>query len=236
VKSPQTVTVPISAPRPSVTSSASPTMPRSQLVLVDSFTTSVEQYRPLFANERLTATINLLALADHEPGRVRPRPLRVACGDPQHAHPPRPALRPSARTGQLPIRRVPEISCPQARRTHVRGSGASCQPTRSFSRPLARRLPQSSNVRIETESSPHWQLNTTSGNRPTCPPRGTTGQPQPDWARRRSRTCSTSRVGRDSHRNMAYRGHSSSSSRSGISASGRFHTLASRLPLGSYTT
>jgi len=41
------------------------------LVLVNSFTTSVEQYRPQFADERLTATANLLAIEPYGHGRTR---------------------------------------------------------------------------------------------------------------------------------------------------------------------
>ena len=41
------------------------------LVMVNSFTTSVEQYRPQFADERLTATANLLAIEPYGHGRTR---------------------------------------------------------------------------------------------------------------------------------------------------------------------
>lgn len=41
------------------------------LVLVNSFTSSVEQYRPQFADGRLTATANLLALEPYGHGRTR---------------------------------------------------------------------------------------------------------------------------------------------------------------------
>jgi pimeloyl-ACP methyl ester carboxylesterase len=41
------------------------------LVMANSFTSSVEQYRPQFADERLTATANLLALEPYGHGRTR---------------------------------------------------------------------------------------------------------------------------------------------------------------------
>jgi pimeloyl-ACP methyl ester carboxylesterase len=41
------------------------------LVLVNSFTTSLEQYRPQFADEKLTATANLLALEPYGHGQTR---------------------------------------------------------------------------------------------------------------------------------------------------------------------
>ena len=41
------------------------------LVMVNSFTTSVEQYRPQFADERLSATANLLALEPYGHGETR---------------------------------------------------------------------------------------------------------------------------------------------------------------------
>ena len=41
------------------------------LVLVNSFTTSVEQYRPQFADEQLSATANLLALEPYGHGQTR---------------------------------------------------------------------------------------------------------------------------------------------------------------------
>jgi pimeloyl-ACP methyl ester carboxylesterase len=41
------------------------------LVMVNSFTTSAELYRPQFADERLTATVNLLALEPYGHGRTR---------------------------------------------------------------------------------------------------------------------------------------------------------------------
>ena len=41
------------------------------LVLVNSFTTSVEQYRPQFADEKLTATANLLAIEPYGHGQTR---------------------------------------------------------------------------------------------------------------------------------------------------------------------
>src|SRR3954453_22440557 len=41
------------------------------LVMVNSFTTSVEQYRPQFADERLTATANLLAIEPYGHGLTR---------------------------------------------------------------------------------------------------------------------------------------------------------------------
>src|SRR5512132_663108 len=41
------------------------------LVMVNSFTTSVEQYRPQFADERLTATANLLAIEPYGHGQSR---------------------------------------------------------------------------------------------------------------------------------------------------------------------
>jgi pimeloyl-ACP methyl ester carboxylesterase len=41
------------------------------LVMVNSFTTSVEQYRPQFADEELSATANLLALEPYGHGRTR---------------------------------------------------------------------------------------------------------------------------------------------------------------------
>jgi len=41
------------------------------LVMVNSFTTSVELYRPQFADERLTATANLLAVEPYGHGRTR---------------------------------------------------------------------------------------------------------------------------------------------------------------------
>src|SRR3954451_7483653 len=41
------------------------------LVMVNSFTTSVEQYRPQFADERLTATANLLAIEPYGHGATR---------------------------------------------------------------------------------------------------------------------------------------------------------------------
>ena len=41
------------------------------LVMVNSFTTSVEQYRPQFADEGLTATANLLAIEPYGHGRTR---------------------------------------------------------------------------------------------------------------------------------------------------------------------
>src|SRR4051812_31753878 len=40
------------------------------LVMVNSFTTSVEQYRPQFADEKLTATANLLAIEPYGHGRT----------------------------------------------------------------------------------------------------------------------------------------------------------------------
>jgi pimeloyl-ACP methyl ester carboxylesterase len=44
---------------------------RPTLVMVNSFTTSVEQYRPQFADERLTATADLLALEPYGHGESR---------------------------------------------------------------------------------------------------------------------------------------------------------------------
>ena len=41
------------------------------LVMVNSFTTSVEQYRPQFADEKLTATANLLAIEPYGHGQTR---------------------------------------------------------------------------------------------------------------------------------------------------------------------
>jgi pimeloyl-ACP methyl ester carboxylesterase len=41
------------------------------LVMVNSFTTSVEQYRPQFSDERLTATANLLAIEPYGHGQTR---------------------------------------------------------------------------------------------------------------------------------------------------------------------
>src|SRR5829696_353466 len=41
------------------------------LVMVNSFTTSVEQYRPQFGDEQLTATANLLAIEPYGHGRTR---------------------------------------------------------------------------------------------------------------------------------------------------------------------
>src|SRR3954467_10651431 len=41
------------------------------LVMVNSFTTSVEQYRPQFADERLSATANLLAIEPYGHGQTR---------------------------------------------------------------------------------------------------------------------------------------------------------------------
>src|SRR5207248_11587661 len=41
------------------------------LVLVNSFTTSVEQYRPQFADEQLSAAANLLALEPYGHGQTR---------------------------------------------------------------------------------------------------------------------------------------------------------------------
>src|SRR3978361_2232493 len=41
------------------------------LVMVNSFTTSVEQYRPQFADEKLTAAANLLALEPYGHGQTR---------------------------------------------------------------------------------------------------------------------------------------------------------------------
>ena len=41
------------------------------LVLVNSFTTSVEQYRPQFADEKLSSTANLLALEPYGHGQTR---------------------------------------------------------------------------------------------------------------------------------------------------------------------
>src|SRR6201989_2279481 len=41
------------------------------LVMVNSFTTSVEQYRPQFADERLSATANLLAIEPYGHGETR---------------------------------------------------------------------------------------------------------------------------------------------------------------------
>ena len=41
------------------------------LVMVNSFSTSVELYRPQFADEQLTATANLLALEPYGHGRTR---------------------------------------------------------------------------------------------------------------------------------------------------------------------
>ena len=41
------------------------------LVLVNSFTTSVEQYRPQFADEELSSTANLLALEPYGHGQTR---------------------------------------------------------------------------------------------------------------------------------------------------------------------
>src|SRR3954463_2090152 len=41
------------------------------LVMVNSFTTSVEQYRPQFADETLTATANLLAIEPYGHGQTR---------------------------------------------------------------------------------------------------------------------------------------------------------------------
>ena len=43
------------------------------LVMVNSFTTSVEQYRPQFADEKLTATANLLAIEPYGHGETVPR-------------------------------------------------------------------------------------------------------------------------------------------------------------------
>ena len=43
------------------------------LVLVNSFTTSVEQYRPQFADEKLSSTANLLALEPYGTARLVPR-------------------------------------------------------------------------------------------------------------------------------------------------------------------
>jgi len=40
------------------------------LVMVNSFTTSVEQYRPQFADERLSATANLLAIEPYGHGQT----------------------------------------------------------------------------------------------------------------------------------------------------------------------
>src|SRR3954467_12465534 len=56
------------------------------LVMVNSFTTSVAQYRPQFADERLTATPNLPPIEPYGPGRARapgaPTPPGGApCGD-----------------------------------------------------------------------------------------------------------------------------------------------------------
>lgn len=41
------------------------------LVMINSFTTSVEQYRPQFADEKLTATANLLAIEPYGHGQTR---------------------------------------------------------------------------------------------------------------------------------------------------------------------
>src|SRR5215211_6385212 len=41
------------------------------LILVNSFTTSVEQYRPQFTDEKLTATANLLAIEPYGHGQTR---------------------------------------------------------------------------------------------------------------------------------------------------------------------
>jgi hypothetical protein len=48
------------------------------LVMVDSFTTSVEQYRPQFADEELTATANLPAIEPYGHGR---RSRDLGCWD-----------------------------------------------------------------------------------------------------------------------------------------------------------
>jgi hypothetical protein len=75
------------------------------LVLVNSFTTSVEQYRPQFADETLSSTANLLALEPYGHGQTRASYEQFTYWDS-----PSPTCRPSTRSAS------PRRSCWARRR------------------------------------------------------------------------------------------------------------------------